>query len=108
MTTQTASASSNLPVVGTHGSYSVGSDSYPCTVVAVSRSGHQVTVQNDSYRVSSGSEQTGDVVYEFARNLEGGTQVFTRRANGRYRRAGAKHGSLYLQHGWQAHQDPSF
>jgi len=104
MTTKTASTAS-LPVVGTHGSFSVGSDSYPCTVVEVSKSGHRVVIEQDEVvRSTPFPDSTG---IEFARREGGSRTVFTRRANGRYRMAGAKWGGLSLS-GWYSHQDPSF
>ena len=104
-TTQTASASASLPTVGTHGSYSVGSDSYPCTVVKVSPSGHQITVETDETTKSTAFPDSTGI--EFARREGGERTVFTRRANGRYRMAGANFGGLSLG-GWYSHQDPSF
>lgn len=104
MTTTTPSTSS-LPQVGTHGSYSIGSDSYPCTVVAVSPSGHRVTVETDETTKSTPFPDSTGI--EFARREGGRRTVFTRRANGRYRMAGANYGSLSLT-GWYSHQDPSF
>lgn len=94
---------STLPQVGTRGSFSVGSDRYPCTVIAVSPSGYRVTVQEDRVTVYTPfPDCSGD---EFERNPQGRTMVFTRRQNGRYRQTGG--GSLSLD-GWMAHQDPSF
>ena len=104
-TTQTTPSSLPLPVVGTHGSYSVGSDSYPCTVVEVSKSGHRVVVENDD--VTKWTPFPDSHGEEFARREGGSRTVFTRRANGRYRMAGANFGGLSLG-GWYAHQDPSF
>lgn len=97
----------NIPQIGTHGASTIGGDAYPVTVVAVSRSGHRVTVQHDRCRVVSGSEYTNDAVYEFERNTGGQTEVFTRRPNGRYRPVGSQCGGLSLN-GWVARRDPSF
>ena len=41
--------------VGDGAHYSINGDSYPCTVRKVSKSGRQVWVSNDSYKVTGGS-----------------------------------------------------
>lgn len=99
------SNANNIPQVGTHGSFGIGSDSYPCTVIAVSPSGHRVTVQED--RVVRYTPFPDSVGVEFERDTNGRTTVFTRRRNGRYREAGANYGGLSLGE-WAAHRDPSF
>ena len=97
-----------LPTVGTHGSYSVGSDAYPLTVVEVSKSGHRVVCEQDEYKAVSGDIYSGNVVYEFTRREGGNRIVFTRRANGRYRQAGSKTTGGLSLNGWFAKYDPSF
>ena len=93
------------PTVGTHGSYNVGSDTHPCTVVSVSPSGHQVTVEEDDVtRWSPFPESEG---LEFARREGGPSRLFTRRADGSYREVGSHGGYLHLG-GWRAHRNPSF
>jgi hypothetical protein len=72
------------PVVGDAATYSVGSDSYPATVVKVSPSGHRVTLQDDSWKVTSGSMMDGSADFKSASRL---TSV-TRRADGKYRLVG--------------------
>ena len=105
-TTQTASLPTpSLIVVGTHGSYSVGSDTYPCTVVEVSKSGHRVVIETDETTKWTAFPDSRGV--EFARREGGRRMVFTRRADGHYRMAGANFGGLSLS-GWYSHQDPSF
>ncbi len=87
------------PRVGAGASAGYGSDSYPYTVVAVSPSGHKVTLQGDHYRVTKGSFETGGVEVEY-RAAEPDTRdlrVVTRRGydkdgNPRYAFVGSKRG----------------
>ena len=96
------------PVVGDPATYSVGSDSYPATVVAVSKSGHRVTLQDDDWKVVSGSMVDGSAKYTYSPYPQGPTRVATRRADGSYRLVGWSSG------GWVGfgrrvkHYDPSF
>ena len=105
MNTSTTSAASNVPAVGTRASYSVGSDRYPCTVVAVSPSGHRITVREVKVTEWTAFPDSHGVAFED--NGQGATRVFTRRANGRYRHAGWSHGGISFGE-WGAYQDPSF
>src|SRR5208282_2445778 len=89
-----------VPTVGTHGSYGVGSDAYPLTVVEVSPSGHRVVCEQDEFHVISGSTEDGSAEFGYTRHEGGPRRVFTRRSDGRYRIAGAKnYGGLNLN-GW--------
>lgn len=54
-----------IPVKGVGASHGYGSDCYPFTVVAVSPSGHQITLRADSARVVEGSFMEGNAVCEF-------------------------------------------
>jgi hypothetical protein len=91
-----------------HGSYGIGSDAYPVTVVEVSPSGHRVVVEQDDFHVVSGSVMDGSAEFGFTRREGGPRRVFTRRADGRYLLVGAKnYGTLSLGE-WHADRDPSF
>lgn len=102
--TTTSAALSNAPAVGTRASYAVGSDRYPCTVVAVSRSGHRVTVRDVNVTVWTPFPDSRGV--EFEDNGKGRVTVYTRRQDGTYREVGSR-GRLAFT-GWKAYQDPSF
>lgn len=105
MKTSTTPAASNVPAVGTRASYSVGSDRYPCTVIAVSPSGHRITVRE--VRVTEWTAFPESRGAAFEDDGKGKEMVFTRRANGRYRHAGWKFGGISFGE-WGAYQDPSF
>ncbi len=91
--------------VGQQGSFNVGSDTYPCTVVAVSPSGHKVTVQVDRVtKYRAWPESYGE---SFERDESGPLKVFTRRSHGRYLQSGTRYTSLSTG-GWCAYMDPHF
>lgn len=48
-----------MPTVGMGATYSIGSDSYPCTVVAVSKTGHKITLARDDSK-GRGYEPDGE------------------------------------------------
>lgn len=104
MNTNTANTA-NVPAVGTPCSYRAGSDVYPATVVAVSPSGHRVTVRNA--RVTEWTPFPDSRGVRFEPNPNGAVEVYTRRADGRYRPVGCDFGSLSFA-GYAAHRDPSF
>lgn len=93
--------------IGQHGSYGVGSDAYPCTVVEVSPSGHRVVVEIDDFRAGPGHDYYGQQVWVFERRVGGERVVFTRRRNGSYIVKGSTFGGLSLR-GWFAAQDPHY
>jgi len=93
--------------IGTPAAHHINGDSYPCTVIASTKNGGKITVQYDEARVVSGSTFQGNEVYEFERNPNGRTEVFTRRTDGRYRPKGSKYASLSIGK-WYASRDPHF
>lgn len=60
-----------IPKVGDGVTIGAGSDAYPGTIIEVNKSGLKITFQYDSYRVVSGSFQTGDAKVEFSPNPDG-------------------------------------
>lgn len=62
-----------MPVVGMGATLCVGSDRYPYTIVAVSKSGKSFTMQADNVTSVSGTFQQGNVVSKFEPNLNGPT-----------------------------------
>lgn len=75
----------------------VGSDQYPCTIVAIERRGHTLIVIKDRV-VSKGI---------YVPNKGGRHEKFTLRGDGKYRATGSSHFRLYV--GERGHYfDPSF
>lgn len=103
----TATPAAAVPALNTPGYFTSGSDRYPCTVTAVSKSGHTVTVRREEYRVVSGSAHDGSAKYEFTPGTGPGSEVFTRRQDGTYRRKGNSYSVLVLG-AWDAYYDPHF
>jgi hypothetical protein len=104
----TTTRTTSTPVVGDEATYSVGSDSYPATVVAVSKSGHRVTLQDANWTVTSGSMHDGSAQYSYEANPSGPTRVATRRANGDYRLQGWDRGGFVGFGHRRMYHDPSF
>jgi hypothetical protein len=94
-----------LPVIGTPGFYSVGSDIYPCTVVRVTKT--RIYVRDAKRWVVEGSVQDGTAVYAFEADSNGRELTFTLRDCGAYRERGCNHGRLHLGE-YRAYMDPSF
>lgn len=95
------------PAINQHGSFNVGSDTNPCTVVEVSKSGHRVTVEVDDFRAGPGHDYYGQQNWVCERRVGGARKVFTRRASGHYVAVGCKY-SVLSTDGWFAYRDPSF
>src|SRR5207247_2498802 len=94
------------PEVGSGATYAIGSDRYAATVIKVSPSGHQVTVQDDEDRLTSGSPFSEAQTYEYLRNASGRVMTFTwSRKYGRYVNGGSYRLTLGVR---RAYRDPSF
>lgn len=84
------------------------SDSYPYTVIDVRRNGKEIEIQEDkSIRVGG---TWPEFSYEYERNPNGRTMVFTLRKNGRWRQKGddMRHTGASLHRGRRYYRDPSF
>lgn len=102
-----------IPQVGDPAHYYVGSDCYPCKVVAVSPSGHRLQTIDVDATPAPGYDHYSHQVYTYADYPDGDEDertTFTRRADGRYRRLGCKAGEGYLLSigKYHAYRDPSF
>jgi len=95
------------PQVGEGVTVSLWTDCYSATVIKVSASGSQITLQDDSHKVVSGSAHDGSAVWANEPNPQGATRKATRRPNGAYRLAGWKQGGR-VSPGRRTYQDPSF
>jgi hypothetical protein len=95
------------PQVGDGATWSPWTDSYAATVIAVSKSGKQITIQDDQSVIVSGSAQDGSAKYEYRPNPRGPVRKATRRQDGKFRLVGWTAGG-YVGPGRRAYQDPSF
>lgn len=59
-----------IPLVGIGASHGYGSDCYPYTVVAVSKTGHQIMLRRDDAKVVSGSFIEGNAVCDYTSRPE--------------------------------------
>lgn len=84
------STTSDIPTLGMGATIHVGSDSYPATVIQVTRNGKRVVVQEDiATRIdNNGMSDSQDYTYE--PNPDGEIHVATLRKDGRYREVGGK------------------
>lgn len=84
------STTSNIPTVGMGATIHVGSDSYPATVIQVTRNGKRVVIQEDiATRIdSNGMSESQD--YKYEPNPQGEIHIVTLRKDGRYRETGGK------------------
>jgi len=75
------------PKVGDGATCYIGSDSHACTVIAVSPSGHTVTVQRDKVTRMDTNGMSDCQEYAYEPNPDGETYIATRRRT--------KHGTIY-------------
>lgn len=66
------------------------SDRIACTVIDISPSGHQITLQEDQATRTDNNGFSESQSYTFNRNKEGQVYLATLRKDGRYRLSGAK------------------
>lgn len=93
------------PEVGDRVSMQHVADRYPGTVVAVSPSGHTVTVRRDRAMPSKNSQPMSNQwdIYEDPTGIE---EKYTRRKDGSYRHVGSSH--PYLVSGWSHYHSYEF
>lgn len=96
-------------VVGVgHGcTVSIGSDSYPYTVVGIENE-RTITIQEDDYRVVHGTFRGNDAEIVYTRNPFGGKRTFTLRKNGRWILKGCDKTPFLSFYGRAYYQDPHF
>lgn len=73
-----------FPTVGQGATILHWTDRSPATVVAVSKDGKTVTVQDDNYKRTDSNGMSECQDYEFSPNPVGGLTTFTLRRNGRW------------------------
>lgn len=97
------------PEVGMGATICLWTDRHAATVIKVSPSGREVTVQHDHARLTNKDGIYGNQTYEYSPNPDGPTEVFTLRKNGRYTRKGEEMGGTTLHVGdRREYYDPSF
>lgn len=101
-------ASQPEPVVGMAATILSWSDRSPATVIAVK--GASITVQADNAKRTDNNGLSESQEYEYSRNPDGATHVYTRRRDGSYVRKGSKmRGGPRLALGYRSkYRDPSF
>lgn len=98
------------PEVGMGVTQSIGSDSYPYTIIEVKHGGKTLVIQSDDYKRTDNNGYGGHQEYEYAPNPNGSTHEITLRKTGRYKRKGESlHGGYNYGIGFRrAYQDPHF
>lgn len=77
-----------VPEVGMGGTVVMWSDRHAVTVVEVSRTGHRVTVREDTATRIDGNGMSDAQTYSYEPNPAGRLSVFSRRKDGSYREVG--------------------
>lgn len=73
-----------VPSIGTPVTLAWWSDNDPATIIAVSANGKRITVQADIATRVDGNGMSDCQTYEYERDPEGRTYVFSQRKNGRW------------------------
>jgi hypothetical protein len=95
--------------VGMEATWNSGSDCYPCTIIAKSKLGKRITIQDAEDKVISGSQHDGSAKYEYKANPAGRIQAATYRKDGVYRLQGYGKGYGIVNIGfYRRYYDPSF
>jgi len=82
------------PIVpGLGATYSIGSDRYACTVIAVSPSAHKITTRDDRAIRTDSNGMSEAQSYRYERDPDGALRTFYRNSKGGY---GQRGGRLYL------------
>lgn len=98
------------PEVGMAATISVGSDSYPATIVEVSSNRKTIKVQKDDAVRTDTNGFSESQTYEYSRNIFAHKDTFTLRKNGRWIRKGFDMNSgtpIWIGHR-RKYWDPSF
>jgi hypothetical protein len=94
------------PEVGTKGRYSIGSDTYPITIISVSKSGKTIQARVENFKAGPGHDFFGVQNWIIEENPNGRIETFTwHPSNQSYRQNGY---GWVLFNGWYAKQDPSY
>tara|TARA_R110000787_G_scaffold11722_12_gene38526 strand:- start:8898 stop:9392 length:495 start_codon:yes stop_codon:yes gene_type:complete len=99
------------PEVGKGCTYGAGSDSYPATIVEVSKNGKTIWVTSDSHTPTEDCEYYGNQSYTYKSNIDGERTCYTLRKNGSWIRKGSPINAYWCGIGIGSrryYQDPSF
>jgi len=99
-----------VPAIGMPATIAIGSDCYPATVIAISKSGRRITLQAATATPTADYNYTSNQVHTFAPNPNGSLTVCSLRKDGRWRPAGCQANSGYRIHlgAYNSYSDPSF
>ena len=97
--------------VGMGATKSVGSDSYPYTIIKVTSNGNEIHAQRDNSTPTEDSEYYGTQSYTYIQDPNSEVEIFTLRKNGYFVKKGRP-----LNHYWDSlslgirryYRDPSF
>jgi hypothetical protein len=81
---------SETPRVGMGVTISVGSDSYPATIIQVTLNNRKIVFQYDSYKRTDNNGMSESQTYEFTPDSNGRIECATLRKDGRYRITGGQ------------------
>lgn len=84
------STTSNLPELGMGATIQVGSDSYPGTIIQITRNGKRIVVQEDLATRTDSNGMSECQEYTYQPNPNGAIHIATLRKDGRYRITGCK------------------
>jgi len=97
------------PKVGDGATYGIGSDSYACTVIEVSKNENTVVVQFDTSIPAEGYDYYNNQVYNYERNPNGQSRTFTWRKRGFWVEKGKATAVGHITFGRRTtYRDPSF
>jgi hypothetical protein len=95
-------------LIGQPATFGYGSDCYPGTVIAQSKSGKEITIQSDNYRAISGDHFSCNVVYEYTPNPNGATSKYRWNEKRQAFTQGGARGNACCVGVRRAYSDPSF
>ena len=78
-----------IPAIGMGATIYHWSDRTACTIIAISKSGSKITVQEDTATRTDNLGMSESQAYEYAPNPEGATHIFSFRENGAWVKVGS-------------------
>lgn len=81
---------SDMPTIGMGATIRIGSDSYPATIIQVTRNGRRIVLQEDNATRTDNNGLSELQEYTYETNSNGTTHIATLRKDGRYRLTGGQ------------------